>query len=467
MRLIQSVSLMLISSACCLADYAPISGALLDYWLDPSPGYIPTVSDVDTLQLPADVYELRIVCMEVGEDSLDIFLLGLLPETDIPLLLASGGYRGLYNLAKMVASYHPGEDAIHVAFQMPYSATFLFGDYRWNRESQALELLRYSFGDPSRDSMDRVDSLLAAGGIAEAVEELGNMVYPSAYFNSDEMIGRLLRAIDREALEVYAAGEGDPHAAVELYRCMDDFFCVPWEDWVTAFSDPADYLECSFSGYMGLGEYAMILNNFGFFLEQAGEPGEALIVLGKVLELDPSRMVAHLNMADVLWGLDRSIEAVEHYTVCRDMMTERDLAEQIPERVLERAGGLAANGQGRTPEEEVSRMLGMMGTLDEDVIAALLTPDQIAEVEVFIEMLRVSPEESAEVLSSMGLDFTPEEIRTMSTGSFLSKTFSGLEMEVGEATVAGSVAIVPVTMMGVEILFPLVLEDGVWVMQEL
>jgi len=126
----------------------------------------------------------------------------------------------------------------------------------------------------------------------------------------------------------------------------------------------------------------------------------------------------------------------------------------------------SAPGQGRTPEEEVRWLVGMMGALDEDVIAAMMTPDEIAEVEVLLVMLRASPEGSAEILSSMGLDFTPEVIRTMSTETFLMRVFSSMEWEVGEALVAGDVAIVPVTTLGIGLLVPLVLEDGVWVLQE-
>lgn len=87
---------------------------------------------------------------------------------------------------------------------------------------------------------------------------------------------------------------------------------------------------------MELAEYAMILNNFGFFLERSGQTQDALVVLEEVLRLDPSRMVAHLNIADAYWEASRRTQAREHYLYYHNMMMERDLGDDMPSRVSER-----------------------------------------------------------------------------------------------------------------------------------
>ncbi|MEN8208941.1 MAG: hypothetical protein ABFR50_06795 [Candidatus Fermentibacteria bacterium] len=76
--------------------------------------------------------------------------------------------------------------------------------YRWNIEEGTLAFLRFYSGDPSLEAMERVESLLAEGDIAEAMRELNEMFYPHNYYSSDEMTARLLVSINRTALEQHS-----------------------------------------------------------------------------------------------------------------------------------------------------------------------------------------------------------------------------------------------------------------------
>jgi formylglycine-generating enzyme required for sulfatase activity len=320
-------------------DYQPISGALLEHWNTAYSCDFPKVYNYDSGNLPEDIYELRIAGIEVERDSLDIYLLGIASDTDIPFLLATGGYRGEYNFTKSGASYNEEEDQICLSFQMPFSARYCEGCYRWNFEDESLELTQYISGDPSLDAMEKADSLMAEGDIAEAIDELSDMFYPGNYYSSDEMIARLLRSINRAAGE--AEAEDNFEKAVDLFGDLAGFLHTERE-WFSAFTDSLDYVSCDYSEYMGLGEYAMVMNNYAYFLERTGDFDKSLVVLRKVLDLKPQRMVAHLNIADVLWELAEPAEAGEHYRIYVEMMTDRELTHQIPNYVLERLFHLPA-----------------------------------------------------------------------------------------------------------------------------
>lgn len=332
-RVFIPVILIIVSLTWGQIEYQIITGELLEHWNTAFQSNLPYVNHFDSGKLPDGINELRITGIEVDNDSLDIYLLGIAPDTDIPFLLATGGYSGDYNFAKSYARFYEEEDEIHLSFQMPGSARWCTGCYRWNIEEKSLEFLRYYTRDPSLEAMERVDSLLTEGNIEEAIDELNGMFYPGNYYSSDEMISRLLRSINRTALEEQDGG--NYQGAVDLYLDLADFLQTQAE-WYMAFDDSLDYVESNYSNYMDLNEYVMIMNNYAFYLEQINDLSKSLVVLRKVLDLDPSRMVAHLNVADVLWGLGETADAQEHYNIYKKMMIDRELTDQIPLRVDER-----------------------------------------------------------------------------------------------------------------------------------
>jgi len=314
-------------------EYQPITGELLEHWNTAVSCYFSDTYNYESGKLPDGIQELCITCIEFDRDSLNIYLLGIDVETDIPFLLATGEYGGAYNFSKSVASYDEDSDEIHLYFQMPFSEVSRTGCYRWDIEEKALVLLRYETSDPSQNELERVNSLLSDGDIEEAIDELNNMLYPGNYFSSDEMLARLLRSINRIALE--EQNENCYQRAVALFMNLPGFLFTG-DEWYTAFDDSLDYMESCYSSYMDLSEYVMIINNYAFFLEQTDDLYQSLFVLRRVLDIEPSRMVAHLNIADVLWTLGEAAEAKEYYNVYLEMMTDNELTHQIPVRVHER-----------------------------------------------------------------------------------------------------------------------------------
>lgn len=80
----------------------------------------------------------------------------------------------------------------------------------------------------------------------------------------------------------------------------------------------------------------VMLNDLGYYLEQAQNATAAAIVLAAVREKAPRRTVATLNMADALWALQAQAQARQLYLEYDQQMRAKGLARQIPTRVAER-----------------------------------------------------------------------------------------------------------------------------------
>ncbi|MGH7066181.1 MAG: tetratricopeptide repeat protein [Acetobacteraceae bacterium] len=78
------------------------------------------------------------------------------------------------------------------------------------------------------------------------------------------------------------------------------------------------------------------LNNYGFFLEEAGHAYDAIGPLQDALELDPGRIVAYLNLGDAFFAIGNKDAARSNYAEYRKRMGVAGRTDKIPHRVLER-----------------------------------------------------------------------------------------------------------------------------------
>ena len=336
--LIIPILLLSVSVSWCQIEYRSMAGDLLKHLntlIESSSVHVADVWDFDSAGLPHDINGLVVTCVEVFDDSLDIYLLGISPETDISILLAIGGYRGEYCFENFVVRYHEEEDEFELKFYIPGCARKCGGYYRWNVDNLSLLQLRCYTEDTALEALQKADSLLVEGDITEAIDELSSIqhMYSSYYYDTDEMIARLLGIVNRTALE--EADAGNYQGAVDLFDYLFEYNRMS-SHWYRSFSDSLDYMESDRSIYMSFSEYVMILNNYAFFLEQTDGLFLSQTILRIVLDLQPSRIVTHLNIADVLWKLAEFADASEHYSIYQEMMTDGDLTDQIPLRVQQR-----------------------------------------------------------------------------------------------------------------------------------
>lgn len=80
-----------------------------------------------------------------------------------------------------------------------------------------------------------------------------------------------------------------------------------------------------------------ILNDIAYYWQQAGHHREAIWLLEKILETEPNRTVAHLNLADSLWSEGNSTKAKEHYLIYIHSMRARKKDSLIPARAFNRS----------------------------------------------------------------------------------------------------------------------------------
>ena len=79
-----------------------------------------------------------------------------------------------------------------------------------------------------------------------------------------------------------------------------------------------------------------IMNDYGFFLAEAGMNDRAVAVLTTVLARAPDRTVAYLNLADAEYAQGWKDEARGHYRGYRERMRGENKAAKVPPRVAER-----------------------------------------------------------------------------------------------------------------------------------
>lgn len=76
------------------------------------------------------------------------------------------------------------------------------------------------------------------------------------------------------------------------------------------------------------------LNDSAYYLYKLGRFNDSLEILNKVIDLDPNRIVAYLNLADVYIALKNEGLAKENYLIYSKKMKKAGLSNKIQNRVL-------------------------------------------------------------------------------------------------------------------------------------
>lgn len=79
-----------------------------------------------------------------------------------------------------------------------------------------------------------------------------------------------------------------------------------------------------------------VFNDIGYYWQQAGFNHDAIWLLNKVIENDPQRMVAYLNIADAYWAEGDKATAAKNYNMYAQLMASGGKQQKIPGRVKER-----------------------------------------------------------------------------------------------------------------------------------
>jgi hypothetical protein len=77
-------------------------------------------------------------------------------------------------------------------------------------------------------------------------------------------------------------------------------------------------------------------NDYGFYLERAGQPKQAVAVLAQVTDVDADRSIAYLNLGDAQYAAGQPEEARGSYIEFRKRMAAAGKLAEVPDRVANR-----------------------------------------------------------------------------------------------------------------------------------
>ena len=332
---IMVLSLLLASAA---FAYTPLSGTLLEeYQGIQLPSQILEIQQMPTSLLPTGIVSLKILPVYNSEQEIEgLELIGIGSSGEL-YWFGSVKFSGNYNPAKTDVFYDEEEGLVKILSQRPFSAFYYGARYRWDMDSQQLILLEEWSEDPSAKAVKKVHELLEQGLIAEAGKVLIGIFYPGNYYSDYEMAAVFLERAHQLALERYQ--QEDTEGAVEIMEeGFNTFELTLGSDWYMQFASKEDYDTSDFAKHLGFPTFIIDINDYGFFLEQAGRAEEAVVVLKQVLLLDTTRVVAYLNLADALWKTGETEEAKSNYDKYVAMMQKKGFSGKIPDRVWERVG---------------------------------------------------------------------------------------------------------------------------------
>ena len=84
-------------------------------------------------------------------------------------------------------------------------------------------------------------------------------------------------------------------------------------------------------------------NDYAYFLQKNNEPRASIKYLTYILNAEPGRAVAWLNLADSNWMIGKKDEAIKQYVEYKDIILAEDEGSKIPSRVIKRISKYSGN----------------------------------------------------------------------------------------------------------------------------
>jgi hypothetical protein len=237
------------------------------------------------------------------------------------------------NLAKTDVVCRKGQ--IVVLSQFPGCAAYTRQTFSWDGE--AAKLVSHSRGDPSQKILDDLTKLATSGTrsqLDDFCKQDHALMYPSNYVTT-KTIETIFSGGHKVALALNQAHK-PAMAARRMEICFDasDYLISLVIGDSTKTAAPEKWIEQWTSEAMALpaSMWAPLLNDYAFFLQDAGKHQQAVNVLHYVIKAQPDRAVAYLNLADSLWTTDRPT-AVRMYQRYKVLIADQSPSTKIPDRV--------------------------------------------------------------------------------------------------------------------------------------
>jgi len=199
--------------------------------------------------------------------------------------------------------------AIAITSQAPYRSALTTIHLVWDGESLAAVGAPVA-ADPGADAVEAAWRLIDAGRFAEGLAAL-EAPYAHRLYAPGEPERRILEAAHRLSLARFRGG--DLAGAVGVIEAADAALerGLPASGWIA------------------------LRNDYGFFLLEAGRLDAARPALEAVVREDPTRSVARLNLADLLWAQGERAAASAHYDAYAAAVPEARWPERVGARLPE------------------------------------------------------------------------------------------------------------------------------------
>jgi tetratricopeptide (TPR) repeat protein len=175
--------------------------------------------------------------------------------------------------------------------------------------------------------------LIDRGDVSELIHDVDRKARVSFQkHNFKEASDRLYCGLDCAAMFGRSLAWGNGHLeGVDMERSKP----LVWLDSFAEMNIEVDGLPADKSFSFPKSQYIAAVNNYAYYLQLQGKHAEVIPVFEKIIEMDPERTVAYLNLADSLWATGDKKKAGEKYRqyVCQCRKLHYD---GLPGRVQDR-----------------------------------------------------------------------------------------------------------------------------------
>jgi tetratricopeptide (TPR) repeat protein len=183
------------------------------------------------------------------------------------------------------------------------------------------------------EELANVWQVIGRDDLASLIKDVNEKAYAS--YQKHDLQGacdRLYCGLDGAAMFSRSLSWGNGHLeGVELKQAKPLIWLDSFAELNTELPGLTSDRTCSFKGT----QYLAAVNNYAYYLQLQGKHSEAIPILQKIVEIDPERTVAYLNLADSLWAMGKKSEAGQCYAEYLSSC-QKEHFDDVPGRVKQR-----------------------------------------------------------------------------------------------------------------------------------
>lgn len=277
------------------------------------------------------------------------------------------------------------KDILKLSSQNAFSSNTLECEVKW--DGKKMSITKSKFEDETADYYKKIDGLLKDRDIYSIKKLAGSLPYDASYASYFTQPIKVLNLAYEVAKLKFK--NGDKKSAIEIMNfAMENYWSVWFLNRDMGLVQTSEIMKVcnkedeNKQNRLDIKSLIQMLNDYGYYLSEDGKNQKALDILLKVIELEPGRTVAYINLGDTEWKLNQKDNATKHYLKYIKLMGES--SKEIPKRVYERTSGQKDYlniGFEIMKNDNIGFM--KMGTGDKEVVATLGKADEKNKITVW------------------------------------------------------------------------------------